>query len=181
MKRRYKMKKKFLFLVLACVVFFPEVFVTTGCKGPSTAEQSQVEKKSAAQETAPSNLPSREMGKSAVAEENIPDIHFSYDKYNLDADARPVLKEVADLLVKDGKMKVAIEGNCDNRGTEEYNLALGRRRAQEANKYLVALGAPADRIETVSYGEGKPLCREDNEECWGRNRRDHLVLSEVAN
>jgi peptidoglycan-associated lipoprotein len=192
-------KKRFPFAVLACMVFLSATLVATGCahrnavqnepqagqEGSSTAKQSQVEKKSAAQETAPSNLSSGEIQKKMVAEKaaekNIPDIHFSYDKYNLEADARPVLKEVADRLLRDGKMKVIIEGNCDDRGTEEYNLALGDRRAQEARTHLVALGVPAGRIETVSYGKEKPLCHEDNEKCWGLNRRDHFVISEVAN
>jgi peptidoglycan-associated lipoprotein len=192
-------KKRFHFAVLACMVFLSAALVTTGCahrnavqnepqtgqEGSSTAKQSSVEKKSAAQQTAHSNLSSGETEEKAVAEKaaekNIPDIHFSYDKYDLEADARPVLKEVADLLLRDVKMKVIIEGNCDDRGTEEYNLALGDRRAQEARTYLVALGVPAGRIETVSYGKEKPLCHEDSEKCWGLNRRDHFVISEVAN
>jgi peptidoglycan-associated lipoprotein len=156
-----------------------------GQEGHSTAKQSQAEKKSTAQETTPSNLSGEKIEKNAVAEQaeekKISDIHFSFDKYNLEADAVPVLKEVADLLLKDGKMNVVIEGNCDDRGTEEYNIALGDRRAQEAKTYLVALGVPASRIQTASYGMEKPLCHQDNEKCWGLNRRDHFVLSEGAN
>jgi peptidoglycan-associated lipoprotein len=156
-----------------------------GQEGPSAVEQSRVEKKSAAQQTAPANLSSGEIEKNAVAEKaaekKISDIHFSFDKYNLEADAKPVLKEVADLLLKDGRMKVVIEGNCDDRGTEEYNLALGDGRAQEAKTYLVALGVPAVRIQTASYGKEKPLCHEDNEKCWARNRRDHFAFSEGTN
>jgi peptidoglycan-associated lipoprotein len=152
-----------------------------GQEGPSTAKQSPVEKKAAPQEKAPANLSSEEMGKKeiaeAAAEKKIGDIHFNFDKYNLQADAKPVLKEAAGLLLKDGGLKVVIEGNCDDRGTEEYNLALGDRRAQEARTYLVALGVPADRIQTVSYGKEKPLCRQDNETCWARNRRDHFSFS----
>jgi peptidoglycan-associated lipoprotein len=156
-----------------------------GQEGPSTAKQSQVEKKGAAQENAPSNLSSEEIGKKesaeAAAEKKISDIHFNYDKYTLQTDAKPMLKKVAGLLLKDGRLKVVIEGNCDDRGTEEYNLALGDRRAQEAKTYLVALGVPADKIQTVSYGKEKPLCRQDNEKCWSSNRRDHFTFSNGVN
>ncbi len=156
-----------------------------GQEGPSQAKQSQVEKKGAAQEGASANLSREAVGKKEVAEkaaeEKIPDIHFNFDKYNLEANAKPVLKEVAGLLLKDGKMKVVIEGNCDDRGTEEYNLALGDRRAHEAKTYLVALGVSADRIQTVSNGKEKPLCHQSSEKCWARNRRDHFVLSGGTN
>jgi peptidoglycan-associated lipoprotein len=155
-----------------------------GQEGPSTAKQSQAEKKVSSQNT-PSSLSSEEIRKKelaeAAAEKKIIDIRFNYDKYNLQADAKPVLKELAGLLLKDGALKVVIEGNCDDRGTEEYNLALGDRRAQEAKTYLVALGVPADRIQTVSYGKEKPLCRQENETCWARNRRDHFSFSGGTN
>ena len=72
--------------------------------------------------------------------------------------------------------KVEIEGHCDNRGTVEYNLALGAKRAKSVKDYLVSLGIPADRLSTISYGEELPLCREDTEECWARNRRAHSVV-----
>jgi peptidoglycan-associated lipoprotein len=156
-----------------------------GQEGPSSAKQSQVEKQGAAGQVPSANLSREDAGKQEAAEkaaeEKIGDIHFEFDKYNIKTDAKPVLKEVAGLLMKDSKVKVVIEGNCDEKGTEEYNLALGDRRAHEAKTYLVALGIPADRIQTVSNGKEKPLCHESNEKCWATNRRDHFVFSGGTN
>ncbi len=156
-----------------------------GQETPPAAKQSQAEKNSVTQEGASVNTSAQEIAKKEVAEkavqEKLADIHFDFDKYNLRADAKPVLKEVADLLQKHGKMTVVIEGNCDEKGTEEYNLALGDRRAHEAKTYLVALGVPADRIQTVSNGKEKPLCHESNDRCWAQNRRDHFAFSEGTN
>ena len=108
----------------------------------------------------------------------IEDVHFDFDKYDIRSDAKPVLKNVSDLLAKNEKSKVAIEGNCDARGTEEYNLALGDRRANAAKTYLESLGIPSARIQTVSYGKDKPLCKDSTEACYAKNRRDHFVLNE---
>jgi peptidoglycan-associated lipoprotein len=106
----------------------------------------------------------------------ISDIHFDYDKYLIRNDDAPKLKKVAETLRENGNLKVTIEGNCDQRGTTEYNLALGDRRANAAKNYLLALGIPLDRMDTISYGQEKPLCTESNETCWAKNRRDHFVL-----
>ncbi len=83
------------------------------------------------------------------------------------------------MLSPNPKTKVVVEGNCDERGTSEYNLALGDRRANAAKSYLVSLGIPSRRIKTISYGKEKPLCTESTEECWSKNRRDHFVLTEA--
>lgn len=108
----------------------------------------------------------------------IKDIYFDYDKYDMRDDAKPVMKEVADMLSKNRKIKVIIEGHCDERGTNEYNLGLGDRRANSAKQYMASLGIPSGKIETISYGEEKPVCSEQAEECWGKNRRAHFVLVE---
>lgn len=108
----------------------------------------------------------------------ISDIHFDFDRYLIRADEKPILKEVADTLRKNGKLKVTIEGNCDEKGTVEYNLALGDRRAAAAKEYLSSLGIQSGRMDTISEGKDKPLCNESNEACWAKNRRDHFVLSE---
>ncbi|MFZ5998727.1 MAG: peptidoglycan-associated lipoprotein Pal [Nitrospirota bacterium] len=108
----------------------------------------------------------------------IQDIHFDFDRYDVRDDAKPVLKELAAFLSNNRAARVIIEGHCDDRGTDEYNLALGERRATAAKEYLVSLGIPSNRIETVSYGEEKPLCTEGTEECWAKNRRAHFVLVE---
>ncbi|HET6515013.1 MAG TPA: peptidoglycan-associated lipoprotein Pal [Thermodesulfovibrionales bacterium] len=108
------------------------------------------------------------------------DVHFDYDKYAIRADAKSVLKRVADYLVKKGSEKVLIEGHCDERGTTEYNLGLGDRRAKAAKDYLVSLGVPSSHINTISYGKEKPLCSLQTEDCWAKNRRDHFVLVKAA-
>ncbi len=107
------------------------------------------------------------------------DIHFDFDKYDLKPEARATLRELANFLLEHPEFRVRIEGNCDERGTEEYNLALGEKRASAARDYLVSLGVSPDRIDTISYGESRPVCTEHNESCWWRNRRDHFVLIKV--
>jgi len=107
------------------------------------------------------------------------DIYFDFDKYDLKPEARTTLKELANFLLEHPEYRVRVEGNCDERGTEEYNLALGEKRANAAKDYLVSLGVSPDRIDTISYGEDRPVCTEHNESCWWRNRRDHFVLSKA--
>lgn len=104
------------------------------------------------------------------------DIYFDFDKADLRADARETLKANADWLKKNPAATVQIEGHCDERGTAEYNLALGARRAQSAKDYLVTLGIPEQRLSTVSYGQELPVCTEHNEECWQKNRHDRFVV-----
>jgi peptidoglycan-associated lipoprotein len=104
------------------------------------------------------------------------DISFSFDRYDLEADARSTLKANADWLKKNPAVRVEIEGHCDERGTNEYNLALGAKRAQAAKDYLVTLGIAPDRLSTISYGEEIPVCREQSESCWRQNRRARFVI-----
>ena len=113
----------------------------------------------------------------ATAEVNIRDINFDFDQSNIRPDAREILKANADILLKKGAAQIAIEGYCDERGTAEYNMALGERRAQEAKKYLVNLGMEASQIKTISYGEERPLDPGHNEEAWANNRRAHFVVN----
>jgi peptidoglycan-associated lipoprotein len=108
------------------------------------------------------------------------DIHFDFDKYDIQENAKPVLQKIASWLLKNTSAKILIEGHCDNRGTSEYNLALGDRRARAARDYLVALGIPSGRIEMISYGKEKPICMENTEECWAKNRRAHFVILREA-
>lgn len=105
------------------------------------------------------------------------DIHFDYDKADLREGDRQILARNADVLRKFDFLKITIEGHCDERGSVEYNLALGERRARAASDYLISLGVPAARLKTVSYGKEVPLCQESNEDCWGRNRRDHFAVT----
>lgn len=104
------------------------------------------------------------------------DIHFDYDTYNLKAEDREILKNHAEWLNKNQKVKIMIEGHCDERGTAEYNLALGERRALEAKNYIVKLGVVEKRVSTVSYGKERPLDPGHNETAWAKNRRDRFVL-----
>ncbi|MGO9136210.1 MAG: peptidoglycan-associated lipoprotein Pal [Syntrophales bacterium] len=105
------------------------------------------------------------------------DIHFDFDKSNIKPNDRAVLDKHADWLMKNKNYTLLIEGNCDERGTVEYNMALGQRRAAEAKKYLVNLGVEEARIKTISYGKERPLDPAHTEEAWAKNRRDHFVLN----
>jgi peptidoglycan-associated lipoprotein len=98
-------------------------------------------------------------------------IHFDFDSYELNAEAKQILEEVANYLKEYRPVKIVIEGHCDERGTREYNLVLGMKRADVAKKYLSDLGIEESRIEIVSYGKDKPLIAESNEEAWSKNRR----------
>jgi peptidoglycan-associated lipoprotein len=104
------------------------------------------------------------------------DIHFDFDKYDIRPGDAEILKENAALLMKNPGVKIQIEGHCDERGTEEYNLALGERRANSAKRYLSSLGITGDRISTISYGKLKPLDQGHNEEAWAKNRRGHFIV-----
>lgn len=104
------------------------------------------------------------------------DIHFDFDKSFIREDAKPALQRVAEALKKSPGASVLIEGHCDERGTAEYNLALGERRAASAKSYLVSLGVKAGALSTVSFGEEKPLDPGHNEEAWAKNRRAHFVM-----
>ena len=104
------------------------------------------------------------------------DVHFDYDRYDLRSEDRGILQQNAEWLKAHPQSKVEVEGHCDERGTVEYNLALGAKRAKAVKDYLGSLGVSSDRLSTISYGEELPLCRESNESCWGRNRRAHSVV-----
>lgn len=104
------------------------------------------------------------------------DIYFDFDKYEVRPQDIGILKENAALIMKNPTIKIQIEGHCDERGTAEYNLALGERRANSAKRYLVSLGIPADRLSTISYGKEMPLDPGHNEEAWAKNRRGHFII-----
>jgi peptidoglycan-associated lipoprotein len=104
------------------------------------------------------------------------DIYFDFDRSDIRPDAKQTLEENARWLKVNSRGRIKIEGNCDERGTTEYNLALGQRRAEAAKRFLVASGVDASRISTVSYGEERPVCTDHQEGCWSKNRRDHFVV-----
>jgi peptidoglycan-associated lipoprotein len=107
--------------------------------------------------------------------QEVRDAYFDYDKADIRPDARAALSTTADFLKKYPSIKVTIEGHCDERGSTEYNLGLGDRRAKAVQQYIVSLGVSADRINIVSFGKEKPFCTEHNEACWQQNRRGHFV------
>jgi peptidoglycan-associated lipoprotein len=106
------------------------------------------------------------------------DVNFDFDSSALSETARAILRANADWLKTNATARVQIEGHCDERGTAEYNMALGAKRAQTAMDYLATLGIAANRLSTISYGEEVPLCKEQTEECWARNRRARFVISD---
>lgn len=103
-------------------------------------------------------------------------VYFDFDKFFIRDDMKPVLEKDAEWLKKNPAIKIKIEGHCDERGSDEYNLALGDRRANSAKKYLANLGIDSNRISIISYGEEKPACKEANESCWSKNRRAEFVI-----
>lgn len=128
--------------------------------------------------TSSSSLEAAQRGESTATPASSPlkDVYFDFDSYDLRADARDTLKANGEWLRSNPSAQVQIEGHCDERGTTEYNLALGSKRAQSVKDYLVTLGATADRLSTISYGEELPVCTEHNEACWQKNRRARLVI-----
>jgi len=121
---------------------------------------------------------SREMGIESLEEVLKNDIHFDFDRYDIKEGDKPTLKKIADFLIQNPGVSIRIEGHCDERGTNEYNLGLGDRRANAAKSYLMSLGVPSSRLQTISYGEERPLCTESNEACWQQNRRAHFTPAE---
>ena len=109
---------------------------------------------------------------------NLQDIHFDFDKSNIRPDAARTLDANAAWLRSNGNMLVLVEGHCDERGTNEYNLVLGERRARATVNYLIGQGIAQNRLSMVSYGEERPLCTEHNEACWAKNRRAHFRVKE---
>ena len=112
----------------------------------------------------------------ATPEASVRDINFDFDSSIIRPDAREILKVNADFLLKNRISSIVIEGHCDERGTAEYNMALGQRRAQETKKYLVNLGIKESTIRTISYGEERPLDPGNTEEAWAKNRRAHFLI-----
>ncbi len=107
--------------------------------------------------------------------QTVKDVYFDYDKSDVRADQQSAIQTDAQFLNQHSGINFTVEGHCDNRGSTEYNLALGDQRASSVKSALVAAGVSASRIKTISYGKEKPFCMEDNDACWQQNRRGHLV------
>jgi peptidoglycan-associated lipoprotein len=146
-------------------------------RGASAGEGQRSPTKEAA--ASRSSLDDLQSGKAPVTPASSPlkDVLFGFDRYDLSAEARAVLRANAEWLKNNPAVRVEIEGHCDERGTSEYNLALGAKRAQAAREYLATLGVAANRLSTTSFGEEIPLCKEVNEGCWKQNRRARFVIA----
>jgi peptidoglycan-associated lipoprotein len=137
-----------------------------------------------AEAPAPTPAPVAEVRTSKALEDylnKLLDAYFDYDKADLRTDAQTALNndssELRSLLKEFPNTKFVVEGNCDERGSAEYNLALGERRAKAAEEFLVQIGVPATRLTTISYGQERPICTDHDENCWQKNRRAHLSAS----
>jgi len=142
--------------------------VTVGSSG-GTAPSEEVVKPMEVVKAQPGEKPP------ATPRRELLDVYFAYDKWSLSPEGKKNLAQNVDALKQHPENKLLIEGHCDERGTTEYNLALGAKRARAALDYLVSLGIPAARIRTTSYGEELPLCKESTENCYEKNRRDRFV------
>jgi peptidoglycan-associated lipoprotein len=120
--------------------------------------------------------PDRPNPREFVAVEELRDVHFDFDRYDIRPGDAQILEANAVLLKSNPKWRVLIEGHADQRGTTEYNLALGDRRARSSMNYLVAQGVRSNRISIISYGKERPVCRESNDDCYGQNRRAHFLV-----
>lgn len=167
-----------IFLLVSCAperkIYAPDKAVET--EANVSQQKAQPEEKSTLEEETLSTGKLSELIKRL--QESIPDIHFDYDKYDIRQSDIQTLKKVAEALRQYPKLRLIIEGHCDERGTNEYNFALGQKRANAAKQFLVTLGIVSSRIEIISYGEEKPLCTEHSEDCWQKNRRAHFVFIE---
>jgi peptidoglycan-associated lipoprotein len=156
----------------------PHATVDTG--GPSlkeTAGQSPAGSSAAGTGLPPSpsqTQPPRAQSSADLA--TLHDIYFDFDRYSIRRDAQATLDVNASLLRTESDTSVVVEGHCDERGTLAYNLVLGEKRAKAVKRYLEDLGIPGSRIQTTSYGEVRPFCKEHNDGCWSKNRRAHFVI-----
>ncbi len=160
-----------------------KAFTEEAIKEKAEAEKAAAEKaaaEKAAAEAAAKKAAAEKAAAEAAARQKaveLADIRFDFDDYSLRDDAREILKKNAEWLNKNKDVQVVVEGHCDERGTAEYNLALGERRAKAAAKFLMDMGITAKRIKTISYGEELPLDPGHNEEVWAKNRRAHFAVS----
>ena len=187
--------KKFFILSLVCLL---AMAFTVSCKPkakqvappppPQVKEQPRIEKVEQPPAVQPPAVKKPEISEEELfmaksldqinSEKPLLMIHFDYDKYFIREDAKPVLEANAAWLKKFKTAKILIEGHCDERGTEDYNLALGEKRAKSTFDYLVSLGISGDRIKTISYGKSQPLDMGHDEVAWQKNRRAQFLVIE---
>ncbi|MFZ3064703.1 MAG: peptidoglycan-associated lipoprotein Pal [Nitrospirota bacterium] len=168
--------KKGFYLIL--VTILAGVIISGCAKKATTKAEGELAAKPAVEEKA--SAPAAKEEPIPAAEEKkileLKDAFFDFDKSLIRDDAKAPLQNNAEFLRANKNTKIVIEGHCDERGTIEYNIALGQRRAESAKRYLVNLGIDASRISTVSYGKERPFCKEHNEDCYQSNRRAHFIV-----
>jgi len=153
----------------------------TPVRVPPKQEQAKISavettSKEVVKETAPPAAAVTGPDQTAELKQGLEKVYFNFDSAALSEQARNTLVKDADLIKKIGKAKIRVEGNCDERGSDDYNLALGEKRAKEAVQYLANLGIPAERLTIISYGKEKPVAPGHDETSWAKNRRDELVV-----
>jgi len=176
------MKRKTLAILIA--LFILPLFISVSCcskkavKPTGAEEGKQVAAEKGAQEEGLEKKKYPGIQGEFMESKYLKDIHFDFDKYNIRPDAAATLKKSAKFLLAHPTYKIQIEGHCDERGSVEYNLVLGERRAESAKKYLENLGVDGNRLSTISYGKEMPLDPQHNEKAWAINRRDHFIILE---
>jgi peptidoglycan-associated lipoprotein len=183
------MRKK-LWIYLALLLVIPGFLFISSCARQTVQEAEEpapeveaVEEAPVAQEEpteAAAEQPSEEMPEGVLAARNMfltENVHFAFDKSNLNEEAQAVLRRKAEFLQDNPDIYITIEGHCDPRGTNEYNLALGDRRAESSKAFLLDSGIESYRISTVSYGEERRFCLDQTEECWAKDRRAAFVIN----
>jgi len=144
-------------------------------RGAGTGEEIDVEARVTVNAPPPPPPPPPSATEEELFAQNVKDIYFDYDKYDVRADQQGSLQGDAQFLQQHPNIHITVEGHCDERGSTEYNLALGTNRADAVKNALIQAGVGGDRIKTISYGKEKPFCTESNESCWQQNRRGHFV------
>lgn len=185
------MQKK-LWIILALVFVIPGLLFTASCAKKAVKEDTSLQAEDEAAKAAAEKARQEELARQrAIEEERLKeeaiqkakdnflneDIHFEFDSAVLTPDAQEILNAKAEWLQNNPNVKSTVEGHCDDRGTLEYNLALGERRASNAKSFLVDLGIPASRLITISYGEERPVDPGQNEAAWAKNRRCHFTIN----
>lgn len=175
------MKRK-LWIMVTLLLVIPGFMLTVACqkkavtvvKEPEVKEEKVEEVVEEKKEEVIVVAPEPEKLDTTIMQE---DVYFDFDRSNLKPVAQDNLLRKAEWLRDNPDITVTIEGHCDERGTNEYNLALGDRRADSAKAFLVNLGIDRTRLTTISYGEERPVCAEQDEDCWAKNRRAHFVIN----
>ena len=163
---------------LMTVAAFSAALVLAGCSTPKPAAEAPPP---AATHEAPAVTSSIVPGSAEDLRVNVGDtVHFAFDQYNVEDNDKSILSRQAAWLSKYPSVRVTIEGHADERGTREYNLALGARRANAVKEFLVSQGVSTARVETISYGKERPICTQSDEACWAQNRRGVTAITAGA-